>query len=213
MSDKNSIGQKLNFLLFQKGMRAMDLARQIDVPQPTLHRILNGKSKKPHQDTLNKIADFFNLGINELINETPLWHYEHKLENKLNNSTHEIPLVTIQEDQSLDELVKGSEKTLIVTNDISAQAFAIILNDESLFPIFHTGSTLIFDPLKKPNVRNYVFVLLGATNKYTIRQLLTDEEHYFLKPLNPDIAKLGIKLLEEQDQIIAPLVEARQSYL
>lgn len=210
MTIKHQIGQKLNLLLFQKGMRVMDLARKIDVPQPTLHRIITGKSKKPHQDTLNKIALFFNIDITELTNDTSDIN---KKTNSAISFTHAIPLIMIQEDSSFEDMVQASEKTLVVTNDISEEAFGMLLNDESLLPIFNPGSVLIFDPMRKPGIRSYVFVLLGGTNKYLVRQLLTDGEHHFLKPLNPDLAKLGLKVLEDNDKIIGTLIEARQSYL
>lgn len=206
---KNTIGQKLSLLLFQKGMRPMDLAREIEVPQPTLHRILAGKSKKPHKETLFKIANYFGVELTKLIEEES----ELNVSSAASNSTHEIPLFSLEDNKSLKDMVQSAQNTLIVTPDISKEAFAINLADESLLPVFNLGNTLIFDPLKIPSARSYVLVELARTQKYIIRQLLTDGENRFLKPLNPEIAKLGVKILEAQDSIMGTLVEARQSYV
>ena len=53
------ISQILKILMFKKNINATQLARKIDVPQQTLHRILAGSSPNPHLKTLGPLADFF----------------------------------------------------------------------------------------------------------------------------------------------------------
>ncbi len=51
-----TLDEILSRLLFEKKMRAMDLARELNIPQPTIHRIATGKSTTPHIGTLEPNA-------------------------------------------------------------------------------------------------------------------------------------------------------------
>ena len=53
-------------------MKPMDLARELDIPQPTIHRIVSGKSTCPHERSLIPIADFFNISVEDLKEGTEL---------------------------------------------------------------------------------------------------------------------------------------------
>ncbi|EAA3939216.1 phage repressor protein [Salmonella enterica subsp. enterica] len=62
----------INLLMSQKGItNVTELAKQIRIPQPTMHRLLSGDVKEPKYALLKQIADFFKLSVQELV-ETDL---------------------------------------------------------------------------------------------------------------------------------------------
>lgn len=62
----------INHLMSQKGIaNVTELAKQIRIPQPTMHRLLSGDVKEPKYALLKQIADFFKLSVQELV-ETDL---------------------------------------------------------------------------------------------------------------------------------------------
>ena len=60
--------------------------------------------------------------------------------------------------------------------------------------------------------RGHYLVKLAKNQQVVFRQLLVDVDHQYLRPLHPDLLPLGMRLLSEQDQIIAGLIEARKDY-
>lgn len=66
------LAANINHLMSQKGIaNVTELAKQIRIPQPTMHRLLSGDVKEPKYALLKQIADFFKLSVQELV-ETDL---------------------------------------------------------------------------------------------------------------------------------------------
>ena len=206
----NRISEVLNKLLFERKIRATELARKIDVPQPTLHRIVSGKSPNPHISTIKPIAEFFNISIEQLKGERSLTDdSSSKLVNK-----HDLIQVPLYRWENLSIWYGGleTEQCIVATHDISDDAFAVYMRDSSMEPQFARGTTLIIDPNKKSNDRSYVLVKLAENGFFIFRQLLIDADYYFLKALNSDLNTFPMRLLHEDDQICGVLVEARHTY-
>lgn len=71
---------------------------------------------------------------------------------------------------------------------------------------------LLFDPNKPFKDRSFVLVQLQEAEDPVFRQLIIDLDQKYLKPLNPDLNAFKMRLVKEKDNIIATLVEARQTY-
>jgi SOS-response transcriptional repressor LexA len=89
--------------------------------------------------------------------------------------------------------------------------FATVMPDTSMEPFIQRSSVLIFDPSVEPVDRSYVLVKLSENGAFTLRQLLVDADHKYLRPLNPDLSVFRMRLLDNNDSIIACLVEIRYS--
>lgn len=209
----------LKKLLFQKDIRAADLCREIDVPAPTIHRLITGKSTRPYKSSLKPIADYFDVSIEQLIGEEPLPADLDQAEptKKRVLSSHAIKQVPIvpweQLLTKLPEKKEGVEKeTIPFLGHISEKGFATIMPDSSMEPVFSRGSLLIFDPCKQPKDRSFVLTELHESKIPVFRQLLVDLDHQYLKPLNPDLNAFKMRLLDNNDTIRATLVEARRIY-
>ena len=211
------LGKTLKILLFNRDMKPADLSREINIPQATIHRLITGKSTRPYKSSLQPIADFFEITVEQLLGEEALpQDTDHNLSNNNTLSNSKIQLIPLMEWENIDQYNSktsnpNNESVPFVGNRIE-NAFATILQDSSMEPQFSKGNTLIFDQDKPPSDRSYVLAKLTSNNVFVFRQLLIDADHQFLKPLNPDLSIFKMRLLEENDLLIATLVEARQTY-
>ncbi len=198
----------LKKLMFDRNIRPVDLARDLKIPPPTIHRIVTGQSTRPYKSSLEPIADYFNISVDQLTGEKPL--KSQSLEANIISFGNNSKIIQIIPWESLENLDKYSdhENKLVVAN-VSDKAFAVINPDHAMEPLFQKESTLIFDPALSTTDRCYVLVKLNASNVYVFRQLLIDIEHKFIKSLNPDLSANSLRLLTSEDRIIARLVEVR----
>ncbi|OGT06659.1 MAG: hypothetical protein A2103_03575 [Gammaproteobacteria bacterium GWF2_41_13] len=206
----------LKKLLFQKDMKPTDLARELNIPQPTIHRIVTGKSTRPYHSSLKPIAEYFSLNVDQLLGEAPLPSELSDMNTQENHAVSvqkikHIPLIHWEKLFTNDSQQEGGEKIPFLGN-ISEKGFATIMPDSSMEPIFPRDGMLIFDPEKTPKDRSYVLVQLHDSKSPVFRQLLIDLDHQYLKPLNPDLNTFKMRLLEKSDIILAVLTEARRMY-
>jgi SOS-response transcriptional repressor LexA len=206
----------LKTLLFQKNMKPIDLARELDLPQPTIHRLVTGKSTRPYKSSLEPIADYFNISVDQLIGEEPLladWQPEVTKAQELQTFIIKpVPLIPWAGLSQLNQSSQQAKKKLVITGSISDACFAVMMNDHSMEPLFTKGSFLIFDPNKKTLDRSYVLVKLAHKDQFIVRQLLVDVDERYLKPLNPDSGIYKMRCLETDDTIIAVLFESRTNF-
>jgi SOS-response transcriptional repressor LexA len=206
-----NLSRILKNLLFQKDMRPVDLAREIGMPLPTIHRIVTGKSSRPYESSLRPIADFFGISIKQLSGETPLESGTSFNTLPINHPKFfEIPHLEWEELAEIGQIKKN--KTLAVTTDLSDNCFALTMNDSSMTPLFPKGSILILDPNKKIWDRTYVLVKMHGSNVFVFRQLIVGGEYQFIKSLNPDLQGSQLRMLDSSDTVIASLVESRFVY-
>jgi transcriptional regulator with XRE-family HTH domain len=202
------LSQILKKLLFEKNMRPVDLARELNMPSPTVHRIVTGKSTRPYKESLEAISKYLGVSINQLTGEEPLLPETLEALNSspISKQVKVIPLL-LWDKLGLSHNKKDNSELVVI--NVSDQAFATIMPDYSMEPLFQKGSTLIFDPEREVTDRNYVLVKLYNPDIYVFRQLLIDVNQKFIKSLNADISAASIRLLHPQDKIIARLVEVR----
>lgn len=207
------VGEILQHLLFKKRMTATDLARHTGVPQPTIHRIVTGKCAGPHRSTLEPIAHFFDLSVEQLKGDKPL------PENVFTEffpvqkpTTCEVPILAWEDLCDLDSAKPISLDGVVTSSQLSGKSFAISLPDFSMEPTFSKESLLIIDPEKTARNRSYVLAYIASTQQVMFRQLIQESGHRFLKALNQSTPLEPMRLMEEDDQILGVLIEARHVY-
>ncbi len=214
----------LKKLLFDKEMKPIDLARKLNIPQPTIHRLVTGKSSRPYRSSLEPIANYFEISIDQLVGEEPFATEDASsaASNALANSHLNVKMIPILKWQNASNLsstttpsnpVTDETPTLVVAPDTHESAFSLIMHDTSMEPLFPRGTTLIFDPTHRPKDRSYVLIKLHEHKTPVFRQLLIDMDHQYLKPLNPDLSIFKMRLLGKKDKILASLVESRMTHL
>lgn len=205
------LGCILKKLLFDHDIKPADLSREINLPPPTIHRLITGKSGRPHQSSLEPIASYFSITIDQLLGEEPL-------PNAVGNNSASLPTASMIQtipilmwDSVISQKINNTEhgKFIATTGNISNESFALIMNDHSMEPLFPRRSILLFDPKRKQTDRSYVLIKLNDKNILIFRQLLIDVDQQYLKPLNPDLSTYKMRLLDEKDLIIGCLFESR----
>jgi transcriptional regulator with XRE-family HTH domain len=69
--DRLCISKQLASLMRESGVSQSGLSRGCGVPQPTINRILNEKTKEPRRDSVVRIAKFFNVPPESLYKGLP----------------------------------------------------------------------------------------------------------------------------------------------
>lgn len=211
-----NLSKILQRLLFEKKMKPVDLAREVNLPQPTVHRLVTGKSTRPYKSSLKPIADYFSITVDQLIGEDAL-----EADNEAvaffpdkHKGFKKIPI--IDWDGTSEFITKAinpnPHRFTMGSTNLGEGAFATQMNDSSMEPVFQRDATLVFDPKEQPKDRDYVLVKLKDVPSPILRWLLIDGEDKYLKPLNPDLSSFKMRLMEEGDEILAVLSEARTSF-
>lgn len=190
-----------------------DLARETRIPQPTLHHIMEGRTKKPRKQALEALASFFSVSIPQLMGDTPLsLTIPDTLKESLKIST--VPLISWNLAKSWqrekNDLSKFEE--IILDKQVNKNAFALQLKDSSMEPLFQENSILIFDPLKTPNERNFVLCYFSKADILLFNRLFIDGKKLYIKQDKSDGDAELIKLNIPNDKIIATLIEARMTF-
>jgi len=200
---KTKISQILNQLMADKKIRATELARRINLPQPTVHRIATGACEHPHFSSLEPIASFFSINVDQLKGHEPIpWL----------DRASKVPLLT------WDEIVywlakknKNQSSEFILTDaTVSKRGFALKIQDASMDPIFPKNTTLITDPEKQAKDRSFVIAKLANHPEAIFRQLLIDVGDQYLKPLSPDFEQYKMTRLTNNDKILSVVVQAKR---
>lgn len=198
-----SLSKKLKKILFEKEITPTQLAKSVSMSVPTIHRIVTGKVQKPHLSSIEDIAKYLEISVEELLDEDDL-----KKEIKVHKNVYHIPLLSWEIDLLNSQDIK-SEYTILATN-VSEKSFALEMLDYSMEPAVEKGSILIFDPTIKVHDRNYALVKLSNPGTFVLRQILIDLSNSFIRSFNKEIGDQNVKLLSNKDKIIAKLVEIRK---
>ena len=176
------IGQILNRLMTEKKIRVAELARRVNLPQPTVHRIATGVCEHPHLSSLEPIAGFFSISIDQLKGHEPISWLDR---------VFKVPLLAWEEafnwPANKDEM---KNRELILTDaTVGKVGFALKIKDASMDPVFSKNTILITDPEKQAKDRSYVIAKLANYSEAIFRQLLIDAGDHYLKPLSQDLVK------------------------
>lgn len=193
----------LQRLMFEKKIRATELARKTQLKQPTVHRIVTGACKNPHIRSLRPLAEFFKITIEQLKGESPInWLHLTNSAKKDIMSINTIPIISWEQANHLSQLFNGkhseSLQYIVVEKIVGPSTFALVMEDSSMYPLFPKGTLLIFDPNKTPKDRGYLLVKKKNQTKPLFRQLLMDGKDQYIKPLSPRFKNISqsIKLLK-----------------
>lgn len=166
----DALTDNLRKLMHERSISEAELARQTGIPQPTLHKILSGKTGDPRSSTLKSLADFFGISIDGLITGTHTQTHN-------GNNTQSIPVIdwndTVNLDSCLSRINPANWSNWVVSEHVSNKAFALT-SKPSLEPKFPKGSILILDPETAPEDGDLVLAYFKDSNSTSIRELSID---------------------------------------
>lgn len=173
--------ENLNNLMQEAHISAEELARRIGLPASSIKKIRNRDNLNPTLSTLSPIAKYFCLSISQLIGDEPLPKSRKKGSYQISSEklTH-IPLISWQ-----DAIVWPTTNSKIyptVTSEhlYSKDAYALLIEEEGLENL-PKGTILLIDPIIKPQHRDFVIVYRNDQNMPSLKQVLFDEDHVYLK--------------------------------
>ena len=197
------VGQILKRLMADKKIRAAELARRVKIPQPTIHRIATGACEHPHLSSLEPIANFFSISVEQLKG--------HDLIPWLDRATR-VPLLAWEEILHWLNKKKNMRPAEFVLTDavVSKMGFALKIKDAAMDPVFPKNAILIVDPEKQARDRSYVIAKLQNVEEPIFRQLLIDVHDKYLKALSPDFNQYRMTTLNNNDNILSVVVQAKR---
>lgn len=204
ISTKTDISFILSNLIQSSGLSISEVARRTNIPQPTVHRIVNGKHQRPHKKTLQALASFF--GVTQEILQGIENHSQNCPQNLL---IHNIPLIPFESINHWPDTTSENSEKITLDKKIDRLAFATKMPDNSMEPLITKNSILIIDPSKTPGYRNIVIVKLNNQNCIIVRQLIINATNYYIKPTGHDFNKADFIPLTKDDKIIGTVIEAR----
>lgn len=212
----NPISDILSRLMFEKRIKTAELARRINLPQPTVHRIVKGTSPRPHHSSLLPLADFFGISLEQLKGLKPIPGLNSRNPDSSPPDLRELPLLNFDEvmgwyHNKLHENFSPSEK-FFCDAPVSDRAYILKMNDASMSPQFPIGTLLIIDPSRLPKDRSFIIAILKNSPVAIFRQLLIDGPHYYIKPISPDFDHFRMTLLKEGDILCGTLVQIKINF-
>jgi len=209
--EQNPIGQILRKLMNETDIKEAELARQVNLPQTTINRLLLGGTSDPRANTLKPIADFFGVSIGQLCGFEPL--SSHRIVGALNVTHYSawrfIPIIYWEDVPSWvfskKNITPTNHKSWIGTErTLSENAFA--LHSLSFMePRFRKNSILIVDPEAKYKDGHYIIVALDGIRP-TTRKILIDGSDTWLQSFDHLDEKLK---LSKKHKIYGTIVESR----
>ncbi len=207
------INEILSELMFAKRIKMIELAHQTGVPQSTLSRILAGATTQPHRSSLEPLAAFFRVSVNQLVGKEPIPSLQ-RLSLSASQSLS-VPLLTWAQVDSWITLGDTTEAYEMVQVDkaLGEGSFAVTVEDAAMEPQFSRGAILIVDAKRTAKDRSFVIVKLGKSDKIVFRQLITDGINFYLRSLSPDFSQCGMTTMTDDDNILGVVLQVRKDYL
>lgn len=211
----NRLRDVLTTLIQERNISESELARSINMPRATINRITLGKIVDPKSSTLNLIANYFNITIDQLLGREKITNSD-KL-NTLNKV--QVPIITFDQ---LTDIYKKSH--IIKHGDIPDQElitfkykqdslktllFGIKIKGEAMWPYFDDNSTIIIDTSAKPQNRSFVLAYIADTDEIIIRQLLIDAKSRVLTPINTAFRSIT---MSTQDLILGVVIHVEKNF-
>ncbi len=173
-------------LMAAKGLNEATLAKRTSIPQPTLHKILSGKTADPRVSTLKLISEFFNISLDAIIYTPPHEQFDLAI-NGARRQTKHIPVISWQ------QCVEASEFLATLTPNnwehwqtatVKSDQVVSLITKASMEPKFPKGTLLLVDLNAKPVDGDLVVVHYPNTDETTLRKLSLDGPIKRLNALN-----------------------------
>ncbi len=180
-----TLASNLSNLLKINHINENDLAKKLDIPYNTIHRIITGTTSDPRLSTLKQIADYFDVSLDALVHQEP-------------------PMPSVQQKPTLAPLIPWDTlNSLDLSKNISPpegtpwiqipaiegikkhpRLFAL-LSTRSMQSRFPAGTTFVINADENPIDGDMVLVKFKTQNAISLRELVTDPPRWQLLPITP----------------------------
>lgn len=200
-SQRFNIAKNLSHLMTLRKTTESKIAQELNIPLMTVRRLLSGETTDPRVFTLKMLADYFDVGIDDLIETNTDKAHTFIARSK----PLFLPILNWEIANNIGnlDLKKWSEWTPVTVGKherISPHAFALE-SKPSMYPRFQQGTLFIFDPDLTPTDGDLVLVNLGENNDVTLRELFIDPPEWQLQSVHQNSPTL--KFSKEHHRIVA----------
>ncbi len=211
MLPQKSIKDILTVLLKQHDLNESELSRYAHVSQPTVHRLLSGKTPDPRVSTLKLIARYFDLTLGQLAGTEPLPLNETKPHAKHLIRLPLIPWELAYHWQTLTTDYAPGNWTYWTASQYlhSPQSFALVLPLDHASAPFTKDTVLVIDPSINPSNDHHVLVHRLSDQSITIKKLFLEGSDPWLMPLNEQI---GACRYDHDHRICGVIVQANMPF-
>jgi SOS-response transcriptional repressor LexA len=202
----DAVHRRIEQLMRSQGITVFSLAQKAGVPVDLVQKLVSNPVAKTNITTLESIAKVLNVPVSYLIGE-PIQH----------NSRPSVcvPLLEWGElSANVNHLTdiksaKFSTGQFIRTNcEVNNNVFALKMPDDTMFPVFPSGSLLIFTEEQCLEHGLYVLAHIEQINKVLFRQLIQDKNTFYLKSINPAYFT-DLVGLQENDRLVGRLIQSQ----
>ncbi len=199
--------RNMQALMQHHNLNEAKLARIADIPQPTLHKILAGKTTDPRISTLKILADYFNTSVDDLymgVSKTSLA--------RTTAHVQSIPVISWQDCGKglhfIHRLTPAQWHQWLVVEFLEKHLYALTTKP-SMESAFHIGTTLIIDPLKTPKDGDLVIIHYPNSQEATLRKLTIDGPNQLLAAIHPNLRS---DELTPEIKLLGIVIQARYTY-
>lgn len=198
-------------LMAAKGLNEATLAKKTSIPQPTLHKILSGKTADPRVSTLKLISEFFNISLDAVIYTPPHEQFDLAI-NGVRRQTKHIPVISWQQAVEAANFLtilapSNWEDWQIAT--VKSEQVVTLVSKISMEPKFPKGTLLMLDLNAKPVDGDLVVVHYPNTDEATLRQLFLDGPVKRLNALNQEHES---DILNDKIRILGVIIQATRIF-
>lgn len=193
-----------------------ELSRHTFVPMPTISRLRNNPKSNPTISSLEPIAKFFDITIDQLIGKSEL--PKDRLSSSHVSSTYTYTKVPIINWSDIDNYLEQNNTNNIkaiswVSSDreLNNSSFGLIINSISFGILFRKNSLIIIEPSKELVEGDHILIKTKINNFPSIRTVIYDNDKFYSKSCNPEIK--GLIELNNKSNVIGKIIETRYSYI
>ena len=202
----------LKWLVSIAKLNANSLAKALNLPAPTINRLLTGEVQDPRASTLQAIADFFDITVDQLLGNTAIIGSAHdETNNLLIKPKFSIPVLTMSEATEYEKNVKTTHQWFhwqsqnLNVHTKHSNIYAVVIKNSIYEPIFINESFLIINPDISPLSGNYVLVKFKEEPTSVVKKYISEGTDKYLYPIKSDLKTIAFN--ESEHSIIGVIIE------
>lgn len=188
----DKLSKNLSRLIEKNGVSTSELAKTLNLPYNTIHRLVNGFTSDPRLSTLKLIASYFHISIDELTgghntNDKTIASTNSR---QITNKPNTVPLLSwsdIDDSNFLNNIdfntwTKWQPLALVSDDGLSERSFALP-SKQSMQNKFPLGTTFVIDPDQEPIDGDLVLIRMTKTGEASLKHLIIDPPVWQLQPI------------------------------
>lgn len=205
------LAKNINYLMGKQGVNAYQLQDKSDIAQSTTFRILNGDTKSPSSNTVQKYAKYFGVSEADLcFEDLSLSSGGSSIHDNLTKAINlpaarQVPVLNFVQagvfcEYYDDAIADEYEPTY---GDYGDHVYWAVIEGLSMVPDFKPKDMVLIDPDAEPVAGDYVIAQKQGEKKVTFKKYrprgfddVTGKEYCHLVPSNPDFPVIDSRYVD-----------------